>query len=195
MLEAARTLPTQRIISDHATALHELLQAANIAVLHRIVETLGDVRDGGGTVFIAGNGGSASTATHLANDLCKATRSPDRPPMRALSLADNVAWFTALGNDEGYDRVFAGQLENLARPGDVLVAISASGNSPNLIAAVETARASGAATCALLGFDGGRLLGLVDDALWLPTPPGSYGLVEDAHSALCHVLTRCLCEA
>jgi D-sedoheptulose 7-phosphate isomerase len=194
MLDTPRAPTAQRIMEDHATALGELLKSLDCTVLERVVEMLSAVRHAGGTIFVAGNGGSATTATHLANDLCKATRTPLKPPMRVLSLTDNVSWFTALANDEGYERAFAGQLENLARPGDVLIVISASGNSPNLLSAVEAARANGAATCALLGFDGGRLLALVDEALWLQTPAGQYALVEDAHSALCHIITLCLCD-
>jgi D-sedoheptulose 7-phosphate isomerase len=97
-----------------------------------------------------------------------------------------------LANDEGYDRVFSGQLENFACPGDLLIVISASGNSPNLVRAVELARSRGVRTVGLLGFDGGVLKTLLDDALWLPTEKGAYGLVESAHSLLCHIVTDCL---
>ncbi|HWT92769.1 MAG TPA: SIS domain-containing protein [Solirubrobacteraceae bacterium] len=195
MLQATRPLPTQRIIEEHTTALNGLLSGVDPLVLDRLVTTLRDTRDAGGTLFVAGNGGSAATASHLACDLGKATRSPGRAPVRVMSLADNGAWLSALANDEGYDRAFAGQLENFARKGDALLVISASGNSPNLVAAVECAREHGVTTLGLLGFDGGALLGLLDQPVWLPSAPGAYALVEDAHSALCHVLTKCLCEA
>ena len=109
-----------------------------------------------------------------------------------ISLSDNTSWLTALANDEGYDRVFAGQLDNFARPGDVLVVMSASGNSPNLLRAVELARARRLLTIAFLGFDGGALKNLVDEVLLLPTPKGAYGLVESGHDLLCHILTACL---
>jgi D-sedoheptulose 7-phosphate isomerase len=112
--------------------------------------------------------------------------------MRAISLADNVSWMTALANDEGYDRIFSAQLENLARPGDVLIVISASGNSPNLTAAVAEAQSRRLQTIALLGFDGGVLRTMVDECLWLPTEKGAYGIVESAHSMLCHILTAYL---
>jgi D-sedoheptulose 7-phosphate isomerase len=195
MLDATPATAAQQVMENHVQALSHLLEQIDPIALERVVEILSRVRDSGGAVYVAGNGGSAATATHLVNDLCKATRDPNRPPMRALSLSDNVSWFTALANDEGYDRVFSGQLENLARPGDLLIVISASGNSPNLVSAVTAARERGAATCALLGFDGGALLPMVDELIWLPTPHGEYALVEDAHSALCHVLTLCLCPA
>jgi D-sedoheptulose 7-phosphate isomerase len=194
MLQATGALPAQRIMQEHRDGLIDLLRSVDPQTLEHVVASLRTARDHGGTIFLAGNGGSASTASHLANDLGKATRATGRASVRVVSLTDNVAWMTALANDEGYDRVFAGQLENFASPGDVLVVISASGNSRNLIAAAECARAQGATTVALLGFDGGALLGLVDHALWLPSAAGAYALVEDAHSALCHVLTQCMCE-
>jgi D-sedoheptulose 7-phosphate isomerase len=112
--------------------------------------------------------------------------------MRVMSLSDNVSWLTALANDEGYDRIFAGQLENFARSGDVLIVISASGNSPNLVKAVELARGRGVTTIGFLGFDGGVLKDQVDDYLWVPTEKGAYGLVESFHTLLCHILTDCL---
>jgi D-sedoheptulose 7-phosphate isomerase len=141
---------------------------------------------------VAGNGGSAATATHWVNDLCKATRAEGRLPIKAMCLTDNTSFLTALANDEGYDRVFAGQLESFAKPGDVLIVISASGNSPNLVRAVETAREGGVATIALLGFDGGILKEKADDFVWLPTEIGAYGLAETGHSVVTDVITTCL---
>jgi D-sedoheptulose 7-phosphate isomerase len=170
------------------------LSALDDLEVHHVVEAINRVRHDGGTVFVAGNGGSAATATHLVNDLAKATRRSGAPLIRAVSLTDSVSWLTALANDEGYDRVFVGQLENLARPGDLLVLISASGNSPNLVRAVEYARASGLETAALLGFDGGVLRSMVDHVLWVPTEPGAYGLVENVHSVLCDLVTACLAD-
>jgi len=103
-----------------------------------------------------------------------------------------VPWLTALANDESYERVFAGQLESVARAGDVLVSISASGNSPNVVKAVELARLRGLVTIGFLGFDGGVLKDIVDEYVWIPTESGAYELVEDCHMALCHILARCL---
>lgn len=151
-------------------------------------------REEGATIYLAGNGGSAATATHVANDLGKATRKSGRRPIRVMCLSDNVAWLTALGNDEGYERVFAGQLENFAAPGDVLIVISASGNSPNLVHAVELARARGLVTIGVLGFDGGRLKAMVDEALWLRSEHGLYGPVESAHVVVLDMVTACLID-
>ena len=107
-------------------------------------------------------------------------------------MGDNVPWLTALGNDEGYDKVFSGQLENFVRPGDVLLVISASGNSSNLIKAVEMARDNEVVTIGLLGFDGGRLKDLVDEHIFVDTEIGAYEQVEDCHMSVCHILTICL---
>ncbi len=180
------------IATGHVGRLDELLRQVDRDALFRAHTRLGAARDAGQTVYLAGNGGSAATATHWANDLGKATKRSGRAPIRVLSLSDNTSWLTALANDEGYEAVFAGQLENFARPGDVLVVISASGNSPNLIRAVEMARRLGLVSIGLLGFDGGRLRTLVDDVVLVQSEAGAYELVEDAHMVLCHVLTRSL---
>jgi D-sedoheptulose 7-phosphate isomerase len=179
-------------VSDYLRLIHTILGDLDSAAVVRVAAVLQRARDTGGTIYLAGNGGSAATASHWANDLGKATKSPGAKPIRVISLGDHLSWLTALANDEGYDRVFSGQLENLAQPGDVLVVISASGNSPNLVEAVRTARASGALTIGFLGFDGGVLKSLVDEYVWLPTPKGAYGPVEDAHMVVCHLLTTCL---
>jgi D-sedoheptulose 7-phosphate isomerase len=182
----------REIALGHLQALEALLRAVDYDAVERVVQRLRLARDHGGTVYVAGNGGSASTASHWVNDLCKATKCSGRPPIRAMSLSDNASWLTALANDEGYDRVFSGQLENFVRPGDLLVVISASGNSPNLVEAVDAAHDLGAATIGLLGFDGGALRDKVTDYLWLESEPGAYELVESGHAVLCHVLSLCL---
>lgn len=191
--EAAPTSPAQ-IAADYLAGFERLLAAIDLDAVARVVERLRTARDGGATVFIAGNGGSAATAMHLANDLGKATKRSGRTAIRVHCLSDNVAWLTALANDEGYHRVFSGQLENFARPGDVLVVISASGSSPNLVDAVDLARRRGVVTVGLLGFDGGRLKDQVDERLWVESPIGAYGPVETAHAVLCDLLTTCLIE-
>jgi D-sedoheptulose 7-phosphate isomerase len=182
----------QEVAATHLASLRRLLTDVDLEAVDRVVQVLRRARDGGSTVFIAGNGGSASTASHWVNDLGKATKRSGCQPIRVLSLSDNTSWLTALANDEGYDRVFAGQLENFARAGDVLIVISASGNSLNLIRAVELARGRGVTTVALLGFDGGRLKDLVAEMIWIRTERGAYELVEDTHAVICHAITRCL---
>jgi D-sedoheptulose 7-phosphate isomerase len=152
-------------------------------------------RERGSSVFVIGNGGSAATASHLAADLANAPRRAGQRPLRVLSLADNVACLSALGNDEGYEQTFASQVDACVRPDDVVLAISASGNSPNLLRAIELAKARGAITAGLVGFDGGELRRLVDQAVFVPSPIGAYGPVEDVHLMLGHILTKCLCDA
>lgn len=183
----------QQILAEYLQALTPVTEASTINMIDHIVELLAEARQKGATIYVAGNGGSAATASHWVNDLCKATKkSTGLPPMRVIGLNDNVSWLTALANDEGYERVFSGQLENFAQPGDVLVVITASGNSQNLVQAVELARQRGVTTVAFLGFDGGILKDKVDAYLWLPTHKGAYGVVESAHSLFCHVVTECL---
>ena len=180
--------------ASHLRRLASLFDQMDLDAVQRVYERLRTARDTGATVYLAGNGGSAATAAHWATDLGKRTKASGRAPIRVMSLAANASWLTALGNDEGYDRVFAGQLENFARPEDVLVAISASGSSPNLVKAVELARNSEVTTVGFLGFDGGVLKDMVDELVLVATEKGAYELVEDCHMALCHILTMCLAQ-
>lgn len=182
----------QRVADDYLTEFRDLLNRIDFDEIAQAVERLRGARDRGATIFIAGNGGSAATAAHLVNDLGKATKRSGRMPMRVMCLSDNVSWLTALANDEGYERVFTGQLENFARSGDVLILISASGNSPNLLHAVGYAREHGVETIGILGFDGGELKERVDEVLWLESSIGSYGPVETGHSVICDMITTCL---
>lgn len=181
-----------QIAGEYIGRLAALIDGVDRAAIARVVDELRAARDRGATIFFAGNGGSSATAAHWVNDLGKATKASGRRPMRVMNLTDNVPWLTALGNDEGIERVFSGQLENFARPSDVVVVITASGNSPNVIDLLTTARAMGLRTVGLIGFDGGRARGLLDEALWVETEKGAYGLVETAHTALADIVTTCL---
>ena len=185
----------RRSADQYLGLLGQILKDLDVDAVLRVCARLHQVRESGGTIYIAGNGGSAATASHWTNDLGKATRCAGVKPIRVTCLNDHTSWMTALANDEGYDRAFAGQLENLATPGDVLVVMSASGNSPNLTQAVRTAQSLGAAAVAFLGFDGGALKSLVDDYIWLPTAKGAYGPVEDGHLVVCHLLTTMLAQS
>src|SRR5215212_1985690 len=180
------------IAERYILSLAGILAKIDTDAVERVVQLLRVARDDGANIFIAGNGGSAATASHLANDLGKATKRSGRPPMRVMCLSDNVSWLTALANDEGYERAFAGQIENFASRADILLVISASGNSPNLVAATEVAQRNGSTVIGLLGFDGGVLRDIVDDYVWIPTDKGEYEAVEDGHAMLCHMLTLCL---
>lgn len=182
----------KKIVDEYLDGLTSLTAGATVNMMQRVVELLSDARQRGATIYVAGNGGSAATASHWVNDLGKATKKFGCKPMRVMSLSDNISWLTALANDEGYERVFSGQLENFAKPGDLLVVISASGNSINLVQAVDMAKQRGVTTIGFLGFDGGVLKDKVDAYLWLPTQKGAYGLVESAHALCCHIMTDCL---
>jgi D-sedoheptulose 7-phosphate isomerase len=184
----------RRSVVGYMDRFQELLGKIDVDAVARAAEVLRQARDAGATVYIAGNGGSAATATHFANDLGKATKMSGRRPIRVLSMSDNVSWLTALANDEGYDRAFVGQLENFAKQGDVLIVISASGNSQNLVEAVEHGAANGMTSIGILGFDGGVLHTKVDESLWLESRMGDYGPVETGHSLICDLLTTCLIE-
>ncbi len=185
---------TQDIARDYLSGFQHLLDRIDLDAVARVVDRLRTARDSGATIYIAGNGGSAATATHLANDLGKAAKRSGGRPIRVLSLSDNISWFTALANDEGYERVFSGQLENFARPGDVLIVISASGNSRKLVSAVDYARWQEMVTVGVLGFDGGVLKRRVDECLWLESEIGLYGPVETGHALICDLLTTCLMQ-
>jgi D-sedoheptulose 7-phosphate isomerase len=168
---------------------HDLGQVAGampLDLLESAAEVLLACHRRGGTVFVLGNGGSAATASHFVCDLAKGTRTDGLPAFRVVSLTDNMPLMTAWANDTSYDRVFAEQLSALVRPGDVVVAISASGNSPNVLAATRVARQLGAATIALTGQSGGRLGRLAE--LTIQVPARSVEQVEDAHLAIAHSL-------
>lgn len=185
---------TGEILAGYFDAFASFLNPSLTGAVERLARLLVSARERGATIYVAGNGGSAAIASHWVNDLGKATKRPGQRPMRVMSLSDNISWLTALANDEGYERIFAGQLENFGESGDVLIVISSSGNSANLIEAVKLARSRGMTTVGMLGFDGGLLKDKVNECLWLPTAKGSYGLVESAHTLLCHVLTDCLAK-
>lgn len=178
--------------AGYARAYLDYLTSCFVAIdcgaIDAFIKLLLAARESGCTVFFIGNGGSAATATHFANDISIGTRTGDNLPFRALSLTDNVAVMTALANDEGYDRMFVDQLRVHMRDGDSLVAISASGNSPNLIKAVDYARNRGATVVGLTGFDGGRLRQKSDISLHVPTAKGEYGPVEDVHMIFDHLI-------
>ena len=144
--------------------------------------------DAGSRVWIAGNGGSAATASHFATDLSRCTNS-NGVPIKGISLCDNAGLITAIGNDFGFDYVFSKQLSNAATPGDLLIVLTASGNSRNLLVAMEWARENGVKVLSMTGFSGGKVKDVADISIHVPTEIGDYGVAEDAHSILCHFLS------
>lgn len=158
----------------------------------RIVEIMKDAQLNKRNVFMIGNGGSSGNASHIVNDLVKSALHPDRPRFRAMCLTDNTATLTAYANDESYDIALAKQLEAFGEPGDVLIALSGSGNSPNILRAMETARDMGITRIGLTGRDGGKLAPLCDVAVIVPAQ--SMQIIEDAHLVILHAMFLKLLE-
>ena len=184
-------------MSHHQETIHQYLTALKSVVenfphedLLAILDVLEAAREREATVFTCGNGGSWATASHMVCDFGKNTRMPGQKRIRIIGLGDNVPTLSAYANDEGYDRVFAEPAINLVRPDDVLIAISGSGNSPNILKTVEAANKIGAITVGLTGFQGGKLKELVDHVLVVPSD--SMEMVEDFHLIVDHLLTICL---
>jgi D-sedoheptulose 7-phosphate isomerase len=185
-LFAARTW--KGYVQEYAEQIQRVLAELPESALDeasRVIATA--VRDGR-RVYVAGNGGSAAIADHLCCDWTKGTHTAGLAPLRTHSLASNTPLVTAIANDFGYDAVFARQLEMLASGGDVLLLISSSGNSPNIVAAAKAAKAMGVTTVGLTGFGGGALAAMADVSLHIPC--SNYGLVEDCHQILMHTFAQ-----
>jgi D-sedoheptulose 7-phosphate isomerase len=177
-------------ILKYIAELQNTLNNLPIDVIDQVIQLLHTAREYGKQVFILGNGGSASTASHFACDLGKNTRCDDLPHFRVLALSDNMALFSAYANDEGYENVFVQQLASFVEPGDVVIGISTSGNSPNVVKAIELANQVGANTVGLTGFDRGQLGVLVD---WnLHVNSDCIEQVEDVHLMLEHLICTVL---
>lgn len=171
----------------------EIAAQLDTGAIAAFVDVLLAARERGARIFFLGNGGSAATASHFALDLAVGCKSWDKP-FRAVALTDNSALVTALANDFGYDTVFVRQLQTQLHAGDVVVAISASGNSPNVLAAVEYANDQGAVTVGLTGFDGGELADAAQHIVHVATNRGEYGPVEDVHLILDHLVVAYLAQ-
>lgn len=168
------------------STVQELLNKVPFAAVDQVVEALISANHTGNTVYICGNGGSASTATHFGCDLAKRPIVAGQPRYRVVPLTDNNALMTAISNDIGYDVVFSEQLIPLIRKGDILIGISGSGNSKNVIKAVEVAKAAGAITIGFSGYDGGKLAPAVDISVHIPS--FNMAMVEDVHLMLEHAI-------
>lgn len=179
----------RRYSSEYMHRLEAALHSVDLDAVESVVNVLAAARHERRQVFTCGNGASAALASHFAADLAKMA-SPGSRNFRAVALTDNVSLITAWANDSGYREVFSRQLTNLLREGDVLVAISCSGNSENVIAALEAARTLGGETIGLLGFDGGGARPLVDHSIWCGD--SHYGIVEDVHFVICHIIANFL---
>jgi len=171
--------------------LKEIFNQVDVAEIRRFVELILDVRERGSTIFFIGNGGSAATASHFANDLAFGTKEYKKP-FKVMSITDNVPVLTALGNDYGYEDIFVRQLKVYGEKGDMLVGISASGNSQNIINTLEYASTIGIKTVSLTAFDGGKMREISDHNIHIPTDNKEYGPAEDLHMILDHLISNYL---
>lgn len=182
-------------MSFYRTYIDELIRHLNDLQeldLARLENTLLDAYLNDRMIFVIGNGGSAATASHMATDFSKGTTVASKKRIKMLSLTDNVAWMTALGNDLSYEDIYVEQLKTFLQPGDVLLSISASGNSKNLVKAVEYCNAHGGKSVSLLGFSGGKLKELSHEFIHIPN--FNYGVVEDIHLVINHIVSQKLKE-
>ena len=169
-------------LGEIANILHQLPQNQ----IAQVINILKQARIDRKQIFLIGNGGSAATASHFANDLLKSTVADDKPRMKAIALTDNIPVMLAYANDCGYETIFAEQLDALAAPGDVLVAFSGSGRSPNVLRALDLARQRGLTTVGFTGRDGGEMQDRCDVCLVVPCQPMEQ--IEDAHFVLTHLI-------
>ena len=180
------------ITRQYINKLKETLDDLSEEVIEQVVDVLHEARLVNQQVFILGNGGSASTASHFVCDLGKNTRVEGAPNFRVMGLSDNMSMFSALANDEGYENVFSQQLANHIQPGDVVIGISTSGNSSNVVKAIELANSVEAKTIGFTGFSSGKLGSMVDINLHVASDIIEH--VEDIHLVLEHLITKTLRE-
>ena len=175
-------------VVEYKEKLNRLIDSIDLDILHEIIETMVEAFKNNKTLYICGNGGSAATASHMQVDIGFFVRYfvEKRPKVR--SLTDNTPFITAIGNDNGYDEVFVEQMKDNFVEGDVLLAISASGNSMNVVKAAEYANENGGTSIGFVGFQGGKLKDAAKLCLYTPNPKGEYGPIEDIHMILGHLI-------
>lgn len=173
---------------DYIQRLTKLLNKVDSTILESIIIALENTMIHKSKIYLLGNGGSAATASHMVNDLGAGLRRRNIINFDILSLADNTPVTTAIANDIGYENIFYMQLEGLLKQNDLLIAISCSGNSENILKAVKYAKTIGTTVIGLTGFDGGELKYLNDINFHVDAPKGEYGLVEDMHMILDHII-------
>lgn len=171
---------------SYRSELHQAIDTIDARLVQQAIRWFEEARDTSRHIFVCGNGGSASTASHLACDIVKGASYNRESRFRIMALTDSLPTLTAYSNDVGYDCVFAEQLRNFAEPGDVVMAISGSGNSPNVVEALKYANSIGCRTIALTGRDGGKLAPLAQ--LSIHVPVDHMGRIEDAHMVICHMI-------
>jgi len=185
---------SEEFARSYLARLTTILARLDVEAVAHVIEVFLDARRRDATIFFMGNGGSAATALHFANDLGVCASPDGRKPFRAMSLTANTSLITCLANDIGYENVFYKQLKNLMRPGDVVVGISASGNSPNVVRALEHALENGGIAVAIVGFDGGIMKKIAKYVIHVATDYGEYGPAEDTHMVLDHLISSYLAQ-
>ena len=170
----------------YRAALLEAIDLIDIGRVEQAIEWFDEARRGSKNIFVCGNGGSASTASHFTCDMVKGASHNREARFRIMALVDSLATLTAYSNDVSYDAVFIEQLKNFAQPGDLLMCISGSGNSPNVVRAMEYGNSVGCKTIALTGRDGGKLGPLAQLSIQVAVP--HMGRIEDAHMVVCHMI-------
>jgi D-sedoheptulose 7-phosphate isomerase len=178
----------KEFISNYIKKLTNLLNNLNLDEIENIQNALEDTIANNSKIYIIGNGGSAATASHMANDLSVGLKLREIRNFDVESLSDNSSVCTAIANDIGYENIFYAQIKNKIQQNDLLIAISCSGNSDNILKAVYYAKEIGTTTIGMTGFSGGELKKISDIGFHIPTDKGEYGLVEDAHMILDHIL-------
>lgn len=175
-------------VQNYISTLQQTMNKLHQPLISEVIHLLQRARMQGNQIFIMGNGGSSSTASHFVCDLAKNTRYDGLPHFRAIGLTDNMEIFSAYANDEGYENVFSQQLTNLIRADDIVIAISTSGNSPNVVNAVHEAQKHNATTIGFTGFDGGSLGQMVDIHIHVDSNVIEH--IEDIHLMLEHMIVR-----
>ena len=183
---------TNAYFTDYLAKQQALYQAIPIATVTRWAAMLQQAWTDERQLFVFGNGGSAMNASHFVTDLGKSASDRMGKRFRCMCLNESISWITALGNDYAYEDVYAGQLQNYARPGDLVLALSVSGSSPNVVKAVAWANAHELTTLALVGGSGGKLAEIATEHIRLPDT--HFGRVEDAQMTICHLLCYCFIE-
>lgn len=181
-------MEVSNFIEKYTENLISLLKNIDKIAIENIINALEQTLINNSNIYIIGNGGSAATASHMVNDLGVGLKRRNIKKFNVISLADNTPVCSAIANDIGYENIFYMQLKDAISPNDIIIAISCSGNSQNIIKAVEYANSNNLTTIGLTGFDGGKLKDISDISFQVKTEKGEYGLVEDMHMILDHII-------
>lgn len=173
---------------NYISRVNNSLNRVDFTIIASAIRVISQAAQNGSFIWLIGNGGSAATASHFATDLSRCSVEIGKP-IKAISLCDNSGLITATANDFSFEDIFVKQLQKLGSKGDLLISISASGNSLNLIKSVEFAKISAITTLSLVGFDGGALKKLSDSSIYVQTTSGDYGVTEDCHAIICHYIS------